>query len=221
MDYKRRQNRRWFRKTVILLVFGLFTAQAQAQILGLGAPIITVQPIGTNVQNGDTVTLTTSAYCTLGDICAVTWVFNNGKDGELPTNAVVSISGVGTTTVSSSLTLNHASSACAGTYYVEIEDELLGGLLGITTATATSQNATLGVIIPVTAVTTQTGMVNNNSAFKVQFSGPTGSNLVIQATSDMKSWTSLSTNVIVNGSVTYTDAVAPTASCRFYRAKLQ
>ena len=218
MEAKRRTNGVLFGKTLIFLLFGLFfiTARAEAQILGLGAPNITAQPVGTNVQNGDTVTLTTAANCSLGDICTVTWLFNNGN---LPTNATVTTDGLGSTTVSSTLTLNHVSSACAGTYCVEITDELLGGLLGITTATATSQNATVGVITPVTAVTTGSGMVAKG--FKIEFSGPTGSNLVIQATSNMQTWTSICTNVVTDGSVTYTDTVAKTVSCRFYRARLK
>ena len=217
MEYKQRQNRRWIQKMVIFLVFGLFiTARAEAQILGLGPPVITVQPMGTNVQNGDTVTFTTSAYCTLGDICAVTWVFKNGK---LPTNATVTVSGLGTTTVSSTLTLKNASSACAGNYSVEIEDELLGGLLGLTTATATSQNATLGIIPTVTAVPSGTGMVS--SGFKLEFSAPTGSNVVIEASSDLKTWVPISTNVVAGGIVSYIDAAAKAHSSRFYRALIK
>ena len=137
---------------VIFLFFGFFmmATVGQAQILGLNPPIITVQPVSTNVQNGDTATFTTSAYCTLGDISAVNWFFinSNGKSANLPTNATVTTSSLGSTTVSSSLTLKGVSSACAGTYYVEISDQLLDGLLGLLTATATSQNATLGVTNP-------------------------------------------------------------------------
>lgn len=218
MEVERQIRRHWGQKMVFLLIFGLFiTAKAEAQLLGLGAPIITVQPVGTNVQNGDTVAFTTSAYCTLGDICAVTWVFNNGR---LPTNATVTVTGLGTTTVSSTLTLNHASSASgAGTYSVEIEDELLVGLLGLTTATATSQNATLGIIPTVTPVAAGTGMANNG--FNLEFAAPTGSNVVIQASSDLKTWVSISTNVVSGGVISYIDAAAKAHSNRFYRAKIQ
>jgi hypothetical protein len=222
MDYKRRQNRRWFRKMLIFLVFGFFTAKAQAQ-LGILLPAnITAQPLSTNVQKGDTATFSVSANCTgLGEIYSVTWLFNGNP---ISTNVTVTASNSGllTKTVNSTLTIKNVSSANVGTYSVQITDVILN-LLGLISVedTATSQGATLGITPTVAAVATQTVMVNNNSAFKLQFSGPTGSNLVIQATSDMLNWSSLSTNVIVNGSVTYTDTTANAVSCRFYRAKLQ
>jgi hypothetical protein len=222
MDYKRRQNRRWFQKMLIFLVFGLFTVRAQAQ-LGILLPAnITAQPLSTNVQNGDTATFTVSANCTGGgEIYSVTWLFN-GKPISTNGTVTASSSGLLTTTVNSTLTIKDISSTNAGTYSVQITDVILS-LLGLISVedTATSEGATLGITPTVTAVSTQTLTVNNSNAFKVQFSGPTGSNLVIQATSDMLNWNSLSTNVIVNGSVTYTDAISPTVSCRFYRAKLQ
>jgi Immunoglobulin I-set domain len=220
MDYKRQQNRRWFQKMLVFLVFGLFTAQAQAQ-LGILLPAnIGVQPLSTNVQNGDTATFSASATCGgSGTMYSVQWFYNGQPISAA--NATVTTS-MQSQTVTTTLTIKNVQPADAGAYSVQITDVLLN-ILGIIALedTATSQGANLGIIPTVTAVATQTVMVNNNSNFKVQFSGPTGSNLVIQATSDMRNWYSISTNVIVNGSVTYTDAVSPTVSCRFYRAKLQ
>jgi hypothetical protein len=222
MEYKRRQNRRWFQKMVIFLVFGLFTAKAQAQIgLSLLPPNISAQPLSTNVQNGDTATFSISANCIggVGVINSATWLYN-GKPIPAANATVTSTSGLLTSTVSSTLTVKNVSSTNAGIYSVEITNVVLN-LLGLISLQneVTSQGATLGLVPTVTAVSTQTGMVSKG--FKLQFSGPTGSNLVIQATSDMKSWSSISTNVVVNGSVTYTDAAATTVSCRFYRAKLR
>jgi Immunoglobulin I-set domain len=219
MDYKRQQNRRWFQKVLIFLVFGLFTAQAQAQIGILLPAKINAQPLSINVQNGDTATFNVSADCTGGEIYSVTWLYN-GEPISTNSSVTASSSGLLTTTVNSTLTIKNVSSANVGTYSAQITDVILS-LLGLISVedTATSQGATLGLVPTVTAVTTQTGMISKG--FKLQFSGPTGSNIVIQATSDMKNWSSLSTNVIVNGSVTYTDAMAQTVSCRFYRAKLQ
>ena len=37
----------------------------------------------------------------------------------------------------------------------------------------------------------------------------------------MKNWTSVYTNKVAGGSLTFTDAVAKTVSGRYYRAKLQ
>lgn len=203
---------------MLSLFFGLFivAATAHAQLLGLGPPDITVQPMGRSVQNGDTVTFTAAANCNLGSICNVAWHFKNGK---FPDNATVSVTGLGTMNVSTTLTLTNVSTACVGDYSVEIEDELLGGLLGLATATAKSQDAPLSIIPTVVGVTSGSVMVEKG--FKIQFSAPIGSNLVIQATSDMKNWTSLCTNKVTDGSVTFTDTVATTVSARFYRAKLK
>ncbi|MGH7940565.1 MAG: immunoglobulin domain-containing protein [Limisphaerales bacterium] len=220
MEAKIRIHVSWLGMTIIPLFFGLFlAAQAQAQILGLGAPVFTVQPVGVTVQNGDTVTLTASAYCNLGSICSVTWVFSNGRNGRLPDNATVANVGLGSANVSTTLTLKHVSAACAGTYYVEIEDELLGGLLGLTTATSYSQKAS--VAVTPTVIGTADGSQMDTKGFTIEFSGPTGSNLVIQASSDMKHWTPVYTNRISGGTVTYTDPMARTVSGRWYRAKLQ
>lgn len=221
MEANYRINRLRLRTMPISLFFGLFimATVAHAQVLGLLPPNITVQPVSKTVQNGDTVTFTTAANCSLGNICTVTWFYKESKNGALPANAVVTTTGLSTTSVSSTLTLPAASQACAGTYYVEIEDQLLGGLLGLTTATATSQNATLSIFPAVTGNAVSSRMTTKG--FKIQFFAPTGSNLVIQATSDMKNWTSLCTNVVSGGTVTFTDAVAQTVSTRFYRAKLK
>jgi Immunoglobulin domain len=221
MDYKRQQNRRWFQKILIFLACGLFTAKAQAQIGILVPANINAQPLSTNVQNGDTATFTVSANCigSGGVIDSVTWLYN-GNPISTNTAVTTSSSGLLTTTINSTLTIKNVQSAKCGTYSVQIKDAIIN-LLNIIVLedTATSQGATLGLVPTVTAVTSQSGMVSKG--FKVQFLGPTGSNIVIQATSDLTSWTSISTNIMVNGNVTYTDTVAPTVSCRFYRAKLK
>src|SRR5215469_10867195 len=107
MEAKCRIDWRGFGKVIISLFSGVFfTARAGGQILGLNPPDITVPPVGTNVQIGDTITLNTSAYCTLGNIDSVTWVYVNGRGGALPTNAIVTTTGLGTMNVSSTLTLS-------------------------------------------------------------------------------------------------------------------
>jgi hypothetical protein len=222
MEAELRSDRIRFGIRLISLVFGLFSmaTTAHAQILGLGAPNIGVQPMGTNVQNGDTITLTTAATCeSLAQIPSVTWLF---KNGTLPTNAVVTYTGLGSDSVTSTLTLTHVSSADVGDFSVDIEDELLGGVLGITTAMAYSQNAPLSLIPVVTAdAGSPSGTGMTTKGFKIQFSAPTGSNLVIQASTDMIHWTPVWTNVVTAGSVTYTDITAKTVPGRFYRARLK
>jgi hypothetical protein len=212
MDYKRRQNRRWVQRMLIFLVFGLFTARAQA---GLVAPTVTVSTSSTNVSIGDNVTITVVAHCNLGVLSSVSCLFGNGN-GSLPTNTVFSIlSGVINidSTITNTLTISHITSASAGTYTVQYADLL--GLLNLSTTVPININ----ILPTIKAVVGGSGMVQKG--FKILFSAPTGSNVVVEASSDLSSWSPLCTNVVANGSLTYTDAVAKTVSCRFYRAKIQ
>ncbi|HEV2456180.1 MAG TPA: immunoglobulin domain-containing protein [Verrucomicrobiae bacterium] len=215
MEATRQPKWSWLQKTLIFLVFGLFnTANVEAQ--GLLPPSITVSPSSTNVQNGDTVTFNVSAYCVVGVLTSVTWQYSGGA---FPTNAAVTTSGGilnVNSSINSTLTINNASSACAGTYTVTVSDA--GGLLGILVGNS-SASVNLSVPATVSAVAAASKMVEKG--FKIQFSAPTGSNLVIEATSDMAHWTSVCTNKVTGGSVTYTDAVAKTVSSRFYRARLK
>ena len=208
MEAKRWINGRWFQSVVISLVFCLFTAKAEAQLA-----VVSVSPTGTNVSNGDTVTFNASAYVTVGVLSSVTWSFS-GK--WWPTNAtctsVQNLLNIDSS-INSTLTISNFTPACAGTYTVTVTGGLLG-LLG-----TASQSVTLGVIPTVTGVASGSAMVTKG--FKLQFSGPTGSNLVIQASSDLKKWTPICTNVIMGGFVTYTDAMATTVPGRFYRAMLK
>lgn len=80
------------------------------------------------------------------------------------------------------------------------------------------------VVMPATSnapyiVPSGTGMTANG--FKIQLSGLSGSNYVIQASTDLKNWTSVSTNAAPTGSVSYTDAAAMNLPFRYYRAMLQ
>lgn len=190
-------------KMVIFAVFGLFTANAQAQLLP--APTITVQPLSTNVSKGDTVTFSVTAKCSLSLISSATWYFNNTA---VPATTTI---GLLTSKITTTLTVPNVSSTDVGNYKAVINN-ILGG-------SAMSDIAQLSVVPTVTAVTTGSAMVDKG--FKIQFSAPVGSNLVIQATSNMSNWTSLCTNMVTTGTVTYTDAVAKTASCRFYRALIK
>jgi hypothetical protein len=117
------------------------------------------------------------------------------------------------------LTIKNVASTNAGVFSVRINNGI---------GSVTSSAATLIVLLPsnpdpqsntVSFVSTETGMVAGG--FKLQLSGPVGSNVVIEATSDLKNWTPVYTNQVTTGSITYTDAVAKTASSRYYRAKIQ
>jgi hypothetical protein len=197
---------------IFLVLFG-FLAAAKAQIGLLPPPTISVQPVGTNVQYQGTATFTVSAYTTLGVINSVTWLLN-GKRIQTSSNIVVTLQGgLLSSSIGSTLTVTHVVSADVGNISVQITSLLAG--------TATSQNAPLNIVqtTTVNSVSSGTGMVS--SGFQLQFSGPTGSNLVIQASSDLVHWVPISTNVITGSVVSYIDAAAKAQPKRFYRAKLQ
>lgn len=202
MEFRRPIRSRWLQNLAICLVFGFFmVANVEA---GIVVPTITAQPSNTTVQKGDTATFSMSAGCLLSAIGSVTWYC-----GTKPvyTNAFL----VSLFSVSSTLTINNVSTNDVGSYYAVVTD-LLGG-------SVKTSSATLSITPPVAAVTSGSAMMSKG--FKLQFSGPIGSNLVIEATSDMVHWSPISTNVLTSGSVTYTDVVAKTLSGRFYRAKLK
>jgi hypothetical protein len=213
MEAKIRFNQLRLGKALIPLFFGLFiTAQAEA---GLLAPSLSVSPSATNVPNGDTVTINVQSSVTVGVLSSVTCQFNGGA---LPANVSFTEVGGGSLldlggSVDATLTITNVSAASAGTYTFSASTI---GLLNLLTTTAQSTVSVPPVVI---GMPHQSQMMAKG--FKILFSAPTGSNLVIQASSDMKNWTSVYTNVVTGGSLTYTDPVAKTASFRYYRAKLK
>lgn len=215
MECNRRfSSRPWFQKMLVSLAFGLFTFQVQAQLLN-PKPDITVPPLGIGVQNGGTAVMTVAATALLtAPIKTVNWYFATDKSTNLISSGVATVN-LGTA-ASSTLTIDNVSPANQGNYFVEV---------GNSSGTTTSGNAALVVVLStvsnvVSAVAGGTGMIANG--FKLQYSAPVGSNLVIQASSDMNNWSSICTNTVpAGGSVAYTDTVAKVYSCRFYRAKIQ
>jgi len=209
MELKVRIVRHLAQKLIISTVFGLFAvAMAKAQLL---APAITVSPASTNVSNGDTVTFTITVHCNLGVLTADSCRFGNGS--SWPVNALFNtVFGVlqVNSTITNTLTITNVSSASAGTYTIGASDLL--GLLGL----SSSATATVGILPTVTPVPSQTGMVSNG--FKLAFAAPNGSNVVIEASSDFKTWVPISTNVVSGGVVSCIDAAAKAHPSRFYRA---
>jgi hypothetical protein len=207
MEFKRRHNRRWFQNVVKFLVFGLFTAKAQAQVFPI--PSFVSEPVTVGVQNGGIAVMTMLAKSLPLPITGVTWYYNNQP---ISTGVITANLGV---TASSTLTIPNFSSANAGNYKVVVSNN---------SGSVTSTNATVIVVASVVTnvvgvVSSATGMIKEG--FKLQFTAPTGSNVVIEATSDLSHWSPISTNIATTGSVTYTDTVAKVVSSRFYRAKLQ
>jgi hypothetical protein len=211
MEYKFCFSRRWIQKMVVFIGFSLFTARAQAQIILAPAPSITLQPIGLSVLNGGTAVLIADASASaLAPISSVTWYHN----GQAVSKSQVLTINAGLTAVST-LTIPNVSSSNGGTYYMVAKNS---------TGSTPSSNA--DVIVVLNTVSTVLNAVTGaskmlTSGFKLEFNAPTGSNVVIEATSDMNNWSALCTNVATGGNVTYTDAVAKTYSCRFYRARIK
>ncbi|HUA67362.1 MAG TPA: hypothetical protein VMA13_02335 [Candidatus Saccharimonadales bacterium] len=197
------------------IFLGFFTTKSFA--LGF-PPSVAVPPVGISVQNGGTAIFTVIAYANLSGV-SFTWYLN----GQPITNANVTVVNTTTNTLIggilglvpvSVLTVNNVNSTNAGKYSVK----LFNGNGSVTT------NATL--IVLSTTVTNVINFVSSATAmtadgFKIQLSGPSGSNFVIQASADLKNWIPISTNLAPTGSISYTDAAAKTNTFRFYRALIQ
>jgi hypothetical protein len=50
--------------------------------------------------------------------------------------------------------------------------------------------------------------------------GPSGSNVVIQASTDLQTWIPLQTNLLGSGPLHFSDAQSPANVRRFYRAQI-
>lgn len=141
------------------------------------------------------------------------WMFNNQSVPTSNTTVVnVNVPLVGTV---STLTINNVSPASAGGYSVRIVNGV---------GSTTSSNATLVVLAStvsnvVNFVSTGIGMTTGG--FKLQLSGPAGSNYVIQASTDLKNWIPISTNAAPTGTVSFTDTAATNLAFRYYRAVIQ
>jgi hypothetical protein len=85
--------------------------------------------------------------------------------------------------------------------------------------TVVSSNAVLLVLLePVVEVVRVVSSGLTTTGFNLRLAGPLGSNYVIQASSDLTNWTSISTNAAPDGTVDFTDTAALNRPQRFYRA---
>lgn len=197
--------RRWLAVALGLVFPGFLAMNSYGQLL---PPIITIPPSGETVQNGGTAVFSTTVISLTTP--SFTWLFNGKPISASANVTVVNLPLLGTST----LTISNVSSANAGSYAVRVNNGL----------TSTSGGATLVVLTnPVPAVVNivsgGTGMTVGG--FKLQLSGPAGSNYVIQASTDLKNWIPISTNAAPTGSVAYTDTAATNLAFRYYRAKIQ
>jgi hypothetical protein len=70
------------------------------------------------------------------------------------------------------------------------------------------------------AITTGAAFGFANGVFGFNVTGPSGSNVVIQASTDLQTWIPLQTNLLGNGPLYFSDAQSPANVQRFYRAQL-
>ena len=200
-------------KVAILLSFIGFSEIGRAQILG-GPPTFAVQPVGLSVQNGGSAVITATVVDVASTIKSFAWYFNGQP---VPTtNATVANVVVPLVGTVSTLTINRLSSSNAGNYSLRVTNAA--------NLSAVSSNAT--VIVLVSTVSNVVNFVSSEigltaKGFNLQLSAPTGSNVVIQASADLKTWVPISTNTATGGSVSYTDTSATSLPLRYYRALIQ
>lgn len=194
---------------ICLAFFAVLTAE-EAQALGL-PPLITVPPLGLTVQNGGTATMAATVGFSLTPL-KITWLLNGKaiKDAQV-SNLTVAI----VNTTLSTLTIPNASAANAGGYSVKVEN---GG------GEVTSGNGILivlgSVLQPVVGILSG-GSHMTNGGFNLQLTKPSGSNCVVEASSDLKNWTPIYTNSASVTNFSCLDAAALNLPNRWYRARLQ
>jgi hypothetical protein len=64
-------------------------------------------------------------------------------------------------------------------------------------------------------------LVYRDGMFRFKLSGPNGWQCIIDASTDLVTWTPMATNRISEGEITFEERVPPSSAFRFYRARLQ
>ena len=198
---------RW-RAAASLILLSFLSIPAHAQ-LGTG-PIIVLQPLDVSVQQGGTALISAIVAPSLTPQNFY-WFFN-GQPIATNSNVIVSNSATLTLDILSQVVVHAANSTNAGGYSLRLTNGV---------GSAVSSNATLTVLSSTTTnvlLFVTSGIELSANGFQLQLTGPPGSNFVIQASSDLRNWVSISTNPAPAGSVTYVDAAAKTNTLRFYRA---
>ena len=72
--------------------------------------------------------------------------------------------------------------------------------------------------VSVAIIITNAAFGLTNGSFGFDLSGPSGSNVVIEAGTDLRTWIPLQTNLLVSGLLYFSDSQSPTNRQRFYRA---
>jgi uncharacterized repeat protein (TIGR03803 family) len=74
--------------------------------------------------------------------------------------------------------------------------------------------------LPFAIVTTNRSFGFTNQQFQFALTGPTGSNVVVLASTNLQTWTPLITNLLNSGNMNFTDTLATNYLRRFYRAMM-
>jgi hypothetical protein len=74
--------------------------------------------------------------------------------------------------------------------------------------------------ISIAIITNNVAFGITNGAFGFDVTGPSGSNVVIQASTDLKTWIPLQTNLLGSGLLYFSDTRSPANVQRFYRVQL-
>lgn len=204
----------WLRKAAICVAFLVFaTSRCHAQ-LGL-PPLITAQPLGATVQSGSTATMSVTVGVSLTPL-SFKWRLN-GSTLAHPNVMTTTIPILGTTICT--LTITNCSAANAGNYSVKVGNS--GGEV-------TSGNALLVVLTnsvsnvgPTTVSLLTSGSTMTSGGFQLQLVKPANSNCVVEASTDLKNWTSIYTNSTSYTNISWVDSAATNMSFRYYRARLQ
>jgi len=163
----------------------------------LSAPTIGVPPLSQAVAAGQNVSLSTVA--TGSGTLSYQWTFNGSH-----------LSGA----TGSTLTLSNVQTSQAGNYTVVVSNSY---------GSVTSSVATLTVTIPNFSLSPSLGAVAGlaSNGFNLQFPVPVGSKYIIFASTDLKTWTPIATNVATSASAAFADAEAVNYSRRYYRVAVQ
>jgi len=198
---------RW--RAAAILVFAAFLAMPARAQLGT-PPIILTQPLGVvSVQPGGTAIISATVAPSLTPQNFY-WFFNGHP---VVTNADVTVSNSVNLSLDliSALVVHNANSNQAGIYSLRITNGV---------GSAVSSNSTLAVLsLTITNIYfVPSGIGLGANGFQILLSGPAGSSIVIQASTNLKNWVPISTNPAPSGSVSYLDVSAKTNTVRFYRA---
>jgi uncharacterized repeat protein (TIGR03803 family) len=147
--------------------------------------------------------------------------YSGGADGN-GTVFAINTTGTGFTTLHGfSATRNGTNSDGAGPNGLILSGNTLYG-----TAIGGGAYGYLGTVFslslpsPLAIVTTGAALGFTNGVFGFDVTGPSGSNVVIQASTDLQTWIPLQTNLLGSGPLQFSDTNAPANAQRFYRAQL-